>query len=156
MHLLLPLFMLLLIGAILYHAWYGSPILPRRAGEWGVAGNDDPRVALAGMMYAVASVEGTLTGTREREIVNLLAGHLNLSADEAAACFNGGRRLARRVSGDLNSRLHQLSPPIAQHCSEAEKQQAIELLNAVAGAQALQIGSVRDGLGRLAATLLNA
>ena len=61
--------------------------------------------------------------------------------------------LAKR--GDLNSRLHQLLGPIERKCSPEEKQDIVDMLNAVAGPSAERLGPVRDGIGRLSSSLLH-
>ena len=75
--------------------------------------------------------------------------------DLARTCLTGGRRLARRLSGDLNARLHQLLAPIEAQCSPREKQDVVDMLHAVAGSSADRLGPVREGLGRLSSSLLH-
>jgi tellurite resistance protein TerB len=111
-------------------------------------------VALAAMMYLVATEDGPLTPVQEQRILSELTSRVGLGPDLARTCLTGGRRLARGVHGDLNSRLHQLVPPIEAQCSLEEKRDVIDMLHLVAGANADRIGSVREGLGRLSSSLL--
>ena len=55
MPLLLALAILLLAVAVLYRATERVPQLPRAVGDWGFGSSNDPRVAVAAMMYAVAT-----------------------------------------------------------------------------------------------------
>ena len=155
MHLVFAFFIALLLVTIVYHGWQRVPKLPRAAGDWGTAETDDPRIAVAGMMYAVATEDGPLTAEEERHILSLLTTTVALDPAVARKCLTGGRRAAARLRGDLNSRLHQLKAPIERNCSRQEKEDVVEMLRAVAGSSAERVSSVRDGLGRLSATLLN-
>jgi hypothetical protein len=80
---------------------------------------------------------------------------MGLDPEAARACLTGGRRIARRLRGDLNSRLHQLLGPVEHRCSPAEKQDVIEMLQIMAGPHAQRLGPVREGLGRVSATLMH-
>lgn len=62
---------------------------------------------------------------------------------------------SRKREGDLTSRPHQLKEPIANKCSQQAQQDVIDALRQVAGPSGEQIGGVRDGIGRLAASLLH-
>ena len=155
MQLILPFFIALLLAVMVHHLWQRGPRLTRRQGDWGASATTDPRVALAGMMYAIAIENAPLTTGAEERILDLLVTKVRLEPETARACLAGGRKVARRLDGDLNSRLHQLLPPIAEKCSASEKQDVIDVLNEIAGSSAARLGAVRDGLGRVAATLLN-
>lgn len=146
-------FMALLAAVLVLHFMNQLPRLPRTAGDWGSKDNTDPRIAAAGMLYAVAVEDGPLTPGEERQILSLLEMRVGLEPEVARTCLKGGRRLANRLRGDLNSRLHQLAEPIRTKCSAAEKTEAIDMLKAIAGPTADNVLSVRDGIGRLAATL---
>jgi hypothetical protein len=154
MPLILFVLVLLLIAAILHHIFHRVPRLPTSTGGWGLGSTDDPRVALAAMLYSVATEHGPITPEQERHILSLLASKVGLELNVARTCLTGGKRVARYLRGDLNSRLHQLSGPIERKCSQAEKQDVIDMLHLIAGTSAVRIGPVRDGLGRLSATLL--
>ena len=156
MHLIFLILVLLLIAAIVHHTYYRIPRLPHTAGRWGLGDSDDPRIAVAGMMYAVATEYGPLTPEQERHILFQLKTRIGLAPDVARTCLIGGKRVARRLRGDLNSRLHQLLPPIESKCSLQEKQDVIEMLTVAAGTGAQRIGPVRDGISRLSGSLLRA
>lgn len=152
---LFAFFAAILLALIVYQLVNRIPRLPRTGRDWGAAGSNDPRVAVAAMMYAVATEDGPLTPEKERRILALLCSTVGLGPELAKTCLTGGKRLARRVSGDLNARLHQLLAPIERQCSSEEKQDVIAMLRDVAGPSADRLGPVRDGLGRLTSSLLH-
>lgn len=156
MHLVFSFLIALLAVGILHYLWRSRP-MPRLAGSpWGSGANEDPRIAAAAMMYAVASAQGRLSSHREDELTTLLGERLRLERDMAHRCFDAGKRLAGNLyDGDLVDRLHALMPPVAARCNDAEKQDVIDLLAAAAGTHAQRIGPVRDGIGRVSATLLH-
>jgi hypothetical protein len=147
--------LLLLAATIVYRITNRIPPLPQAAGDWGSGGINDPRIAVAAMLYAVATEHAPLTAEQERRIESLLTLRMELDPDAARACLTGGRRIARRLRGDLNSRLHQLLGPVEQRCSVEEKQDVIDMLQFIAGPHAQRLGPVREGLGRVSATLMN-
>ena len=65
----MPVFLLLAVLLIIvaFFLMQRVPCLPN-AGDWGAVGSDDPRVAVAGMMYSVATEDGPLTA-EERHII---------------------------------------------------------------------------------------
>jgi hypothetical protein len=145
----------LILALIAYHHFAKRiPQLPRADQDWGSAGRKDPRVAVAAMMVAVATEEGPLTTQTEQRILAELISRVGLGPDLAQTCLMGGKRLARGLSGDLNSRLHQLAAPIEGQCSPEEKRDVMEMLRLIAGPSAERIGSVREGIGRLSSSLL--
>jgi uncharacterized tellurite resistance protein B-like protein len=154
--LILAFFVILVLALIVYYHFFVKriPRLPQTDRDWGSAGNKDPRVAVAAMMYAVATEEGPLTAEMERRILSELASRIGLGPDLAQTCLTGGKRLAKHVHGDLNSRLHQLAGPIEAQCSPEEKRDVLDLLRLIAGPNAERLGSVREGLGRLSSSLL--
>lgn len=158
MYTLMLMAMILLAVAVVQ--WFASrpAKLPRVMGDWGSADNDDPRVALAAMMYAVAAEAGTVSPAQEELMLAVLTGNIGLDAKGARESLRHGRRLAQitRREGDLTSRLHRMKAPIAKHCSQQEREDVIDVLREIAGSSARQVGSVRDAIGRLAATLLHA
>jgi len=140
---------------VYYHFFYNRiPRLPRTGQDWGSAGSNDPRVAVAAMMYAVATEDGPLTPVQEQRILSQLTSRVGLGPDLAQTCLTGGKRLASGLHGDLNSRLHQLVAPVEAQCSPEEKRDVVEMLHEIAGPNAQRIGSVREGLGRLSSSLL--
>jgi uncharacterized tellurite resistance protein B-like protein len=141
----------LLAAVIIYNL--RTPKLPRAGIGWGAGKNDDPRVAAAAMMVAVATEHQRLSPQDEMQILDQLISTMSLSPDVARDCLKLGRRHAR-INGDLTARLHQLKTPIERNCSLQEKQDVITMLRKVAGQNAERVGSVRDGIGRLAGTLL--
>jgi hypothetical protein len=153
--LILAFFVTLFLAFIVYQFFFSRiPRLPRTGRDWGSAGSNDPRVAMAAMMYAVATEEGPLTLEKERRILSQLTSKVGLGPDLARTCLAGGKRLAGGLRGDLNSRLHQLVTPIETQCNPEEKRDVVDMLRLIAGPSALRLGPVRDGLGRLSSSLL--
>jgi hypothetical protein len=153
--LILAFLVVLVLALAVYHFFFNRiPRLPRTGRDWGSAGSNDPRVAMAAMMYAVATEEGPLTPEMERRILSQLTSKIGLGPDLARTCLAGGKLLARDLRGDLNSRLHQLVAPIEARCSPEEKRDVVDMLRLIAGPSAQRLGSVRDGLGRLSSSLL--
>jgi len=153
--LILAFFVALFLAFLVYQFFFNRiPRLPRSGRDWGSAGSNDPRVAMAAMMYAVATEDGPLTSEQERRILSQLISKVRLEPDLARTCLAGGKRLAGGLGGDLNSRLHQLVAPIEAKCSPEEKRDVIDMLRLIAGPSAQRLGPVRDGLGRLTASLL--
>jgi len=155
MHILFMFFLAMLLALIVYNVMNRIPSLPRTGRDWGSASSNDPRIAVAAMMYAVATEDGPFTSEKERRILALLSSTVGLGPDLARKCLVGGKRLAGRLQGDLNTRLHHLLAPIAQQCSPEEKQDVIQMLRAVAGTGVERFGPVRDGIGRLSSSLLH-
>jgi hypothetical protein len=145
---------LLLAATIVYRIMDRIPRLPQAAGGRGSDGTSDPRIAVAAMMYAVATEYAPITAEQERHIQSLLSSRMGLDPAAARACLTGGRRIASRLHGDLNSRLHQLLGPVEHRCSVKEKQDVIDMLRIIAGPLAQRLGPVREGLGRVSATLM--
>ena len=152
---LILLAVVLLAAVVLYRRNNRIPPIPQAAGDWGAGGSSDPRIAVAAMLYAVATEYAPLTAEQERHILSLLCSRMGLEPDVAKACFTGGRRIARHLRGDLTSRLHQLLEPVQRKCSVDEKEDVIDMLTVAAGQAALRLGPVREGIGRVSATLMN-
>jgi hypothetical protein len=103
----------------------------------------------------VATEDGPLTSEKERRILALLSTTVGLGPDLSRTCLTGGKRVAARLRGDLNTRLHQLLAPIVRQCSLEEKEDVIAMLRDVAGPSAERFGPIREGIGRLSSTLLH-
>ncbi len=151
---ILAVLVLLLAAAIIYRIMDRIPRLPQAAGDRGSDSRSDPRIAVAAMMYAVATEYAPLTAEQERHIQSLLCSRMGLDPAAARVCLTGGRRMAGRLRGDLNSRLHQLVGPVEHRCNRKEKQDVIDMLRIIAGPLAQRLGPVREGLGRVSATLM--
>jgi len=155
MHIIFAFFVAMLLALLVYHLMNRIPRLPRSGRDWGATGSSDPRVAVAAMMYMVATEDGRLTAEKERRILTRLTATVGLGPELARTCLTGGKRLSRQLSGDLNSRLHQLLAPIERQCSPEEKQEVIDMLKDIAGPSAERLGPVREGIGRLSSSLLH-
>jgi hypothetical protein len=152
MPMLFIVFVVLLIAAVIYNLRPSK--LPRAGIGWGAGTNTDPRVAAAAMMVAVATEHRRLSADDEMQILGQLTSMMGLDPALARDCLKLGRRHAR-IDGDLTARLHQLKTPIEQQCSHQEKQDVITMLRKIAGPTGNRVGPVRDGIGRLAGTLLD-
>ena len=155
MMMVLPILFAMAVVAVLLTLSSGRTRIPHAAGDWGSPGNSDPRVAAAAMMYAVANEDGPVNDAKNTQMRALLTTTLGLTPEEAQVCLASGKRLAQRLSGSLNSRLHQLRAAIERSCSPQEKQDVVDMLRAVAGRSAERVPSVREALGRIAASLLH-
>ncbi len=154
MGMIIAVLLLLLVAGLVYNILERIPRLPQAVGDWGSGGISDPRIAVAAMMYAMATEHARLTAEQERHILSLLRSRIGLDPDAARTCLTAGRRIASRLRGDLNSRLHRLLEPVARKCSLQEKQDVLEMLQTVADPLAERLGPVREGLGRVSATLM--
>jgi uncharacterized tellurite resistance protein B-like protein len=154
MPLLLIIFFVLFLLVLFHHLSWRTSRLPSAFGDWGSPAITDPRIAAAAMMCSIATEDGPLTAEEERHILALLTSKIGLEPRAARQCLSGGRRIARHLRGDLNSRLHQLLGPIERNCSLQEKEDVVDMLHAVAGRSADQLGPVREGLGRVSSSLL--
>ena len=119
-----------------------------------VQSGGDPRVAAAAMMFAVAGEGSAVSPDQERLIEALLIKRMGADVETAGRCMALARR-ATDLKGDLTARLHQLKGPVETRCSEGEKRELIGMLRQVAGVEAERLGPVRDGIGRLSATILD-
>ena len=98
--------------------------------------------------------DGPLTAEKEERILSQLHSRLGFEPNVARACLAASRQIASYLHGDFNSRLHKPLRPIQRNCTWREKQDVVEMLEAVAGQGAASPGPMRDGLDRLASTLL--
>ncbi len=141
---------------VVWHQMTRVGALPSAAsGTWGTAGNDDPRVAVAAMMHAVASENGPVSQETEQRILSLLTTRLGMDRELARMAYSSGRRIDLKQRGALNARLHRLVTPIERNCTLEERRDVAEMLRIAAGASADRIGNVRDSVGRVTATLLH-
>jgi uncharacterized tellurite resistance protein B-like protein len=156
MHILMLVLITALLLVVMWHHMTRVKALPDPfSGSWGGAGNDDPRIAVAAMLHAVASDAAPLTHEQEQQILSLLTTRLGMDRELARMCLSRGRRLDLKQRGRINERLHRLVAPIERGCSLEEKRDVVEMLNLVAGANGERIGPVRDSLGRIGTLLLH-
>lgn len=152
MSMILAAALMLIAGAAIVHILDRVPRL-RQAGGRPPDGRGDPRTATAAMMYAVATEYAPLTPEQERHILALLCARTGIDPPAARASLAEGRRVASRLHGDLNARLHQLVGAVEHGCTRKEKDDVIDMLQTIAGPLAQRLGPVREGLGRVSATL---
>jgi uncharacterized tellurite resistance protein B-like protein len=154
MHILALVIAVSVIVAIILYNRQGKPAAPYIPGGWGASTDNDPRVAVAAMLVAIAIEDGPLTTEEQSHIERLLVTRMRLTQDIARTCVQSGIRAAQRQSGSLNSRLHQFRPVLSRHCSEQELQDVVEMLREIAGSSGERVWSIRDALGRISASLL--
>ena len=147
-------FLLAIVLALVVHKLATRPNPLRHVLRLPARKTEDPRVAAAAMLYAVAAECGSVTRETELLIVSQLVSIADLDIAVARNCLRQGRRVAR-LEGDLTSKLHQLKDPIMRACSLEERQDVIDMLRTVAGPTGEQVGTVRRAIGRLAATMLH-
>ena len=147
-------FLLAIVLALVVHKLAARPNPLRLMLRLPARKTDDPRVAAAAMLYAVAAECGPVTRETELLIVSQLVSIADLDIAVARTCLRQGRRAAR-LDGDLTAKLHQLKDPIMRQCSLEERQDVIDMLRTVAGPTGEQVGPVRRAIGRLAATMLH-
>jgi hypothetical protein len=104
--LILAFFIALVLAMFVYHLMQRVPRLPRTAGDWGAAGSDDPRIAVAAMMYAVVTEDGPLTAEKERHVLTQLTTRVGLE----------------RAVGSAASRRPQLTPASTLEAHRAQMQ----------------------------------
>ncbi len=155
MFMIFPFLVALTLAVLAHQVWMRARKLPRAISGWGAPPNNDPRVAVAGMMYAVAAEGGYVTREKMEQLKSLLVSMVDLSPEQADICLANGKVAARQCEGSLNSRLHQMRGPIEHSCSAQEKEDVIQMLRAVAGASAERVPSIREALGRIAGSLLH-
>ena len=97
MSLIVAALILLLAAAIAYHVIDRIPRLLPRSG--GSRGPGDPRVAVAAMMYAVATEHGPLTAGQERHIEQLLCSKM---ADAVLEANQGQTAQEAMLAADMD------------------------------------------------------
>lgn len=156
MHIMLLVLVTAVLLVVAWHQMTRVRALPGAAsGTWGAAGTEDPRVAVAAMLHAVASEHGPMAYESEQQILSLLTTRLGMDRQLAKMCLSSGRRLDLKQRGALNARLHRMVAPIERNCTLEQRRDVVDMLRVVAGANADRIGTVRDSIGRITATLLH-
>ena len=106
---------------------------------------EDPRVAAAAMMCALAKCDGDIT-ERQREIMlEQMGDGLQVTEQGAEDLFAQGRWLAGEMK-DLNAFLRRACEPIQRACTDAEKHDLIRMLEKVATVEGGLNDHQTDGL----------
>lgn len=113
---------------------------------------DEPVLAAAAMMCAVAAAEGVLTERHSRTISSLIAARLGVGGRDGEELFAQGRWLAGQTP-TLGVALDRLSVPITKHCDAAERADLIDMLRTVAKADGPPSAIQSDAIGNLARKL---
>jgi uncharacterized tellurite resistance protein B-like protein len=103
----------------------------QKAGEKAVP--EDPRLAAAAMMAAIAETDGALSEAEREAILGEITTRFEVSAETAEALLAEGRWLSKDA-GDLSSFLRHMDPPVRAVCTEQEQRDLLDMLTAVAEA----------------------
>jgi len=103
----------------------------QKAGDKAVP--EDPRLAAAAMMAAVAETDGALSEAEREAILKEITTRFEVSAEDAEALLAEGRWLSKDA-GDLSSFLRRMDPPVRAVCTEQERRDLITMLTMVAEA----------------------
>lgn len=115
---------------------------------------DDPRVAAAVMMVAVAQQDGAVTQAEQSLIINQMMEKFSSTASVADELFAHARWIARDVI-DLDTCFRRVAPIIEKTCGPKEREQLLEMLAAVANASGQLGDGERIALDRLKRQLRN-
>lgn len=113
---------------------------------------DDPRLAAAVMMCAMAQSDGYMTEPEKAAILAQMRGHLELEQAEAIELFAHAHWLTGDMK-ELSALLRRASKPVLERCTAAEKAGLIEMLSQVAAADGEPSGIQSDAIQRLAIEL---
>lgn len=91
---------------------------------------EDPRLAAAVMMCAVANADGDITERERTAILGLMEQHFQMPRGDCEVMLGEARWLAKEAK-DLSAFLQRLSKPIAACCTEAELADLFAMLEAV-------------------------
>ena len=155
MPLILVFFVVLVLALFVYYQFIASRACraPTKTGDRPAS--KDPRVALAAMMYAVATEDGPLTPVQEQRILSAAnhegqgSGLISPRRASRAASAWPEAFTATSIHACISS-LRRSRPNAAWRKSAI----VVDMLHLIAGANADRIGSVREGLGRLSSSLL--
>lgn len=94
---------------------------------------DDPRLAVAAMMAAIAETDGALSDAERAAILNEITTRFQFSPADAEALLAEGRWLSKDA-GDLSSFLRRMDPAVRAACTDEERRDLIVMLTVVAEA----------------------
>jgi len=109
---------------------------------------DDPRLAAAVMMCALAKSDDDLSANERDTILDQLKGKPGLSNTEAEEMLAQARWLTRDMK-ELGTVLHRASPPIKAYCNAQEMTQLLDMLTVVARADGPIDELQQDAIDRL-------
>lgn len=109
---------------------------------------DDPRLAAAIMMCALAKSDADLSASERDAILDQLKGTLELSNTEAEETLAQARWLTRDMK-ELGTVLHRVSPSIKANCTAHQKTELLDILHAVAEADGPIDTLQQDAIDRL-------
>lgn len=113
---------------------------------------DDPRVAAAAMLIALAQSDGAITEAEQNAILTGIAESFDIDAKLAAELFAHARWTVRDVL-DLDTCFRKLAPIILKTCGTREIEQLLDMANAVARAGGTPGDVERLAIERLQRTL---
>ena len=106
---------------------------------------EDPRIAAAAMMCAVAKCDGDITERQRDVILDQMAGGLQVTGQLAEDLLAQGRWLTGEMK-DLNAFLRRACEPVRRACTDAEKRDLVRLLETVATAEGAPNDHQNDGI----------
>lgn len=109
---------------------------------------DDPRLAAAVMMCALAKSDDDLSESEVTAILDQLGGPLALAPADAEEMLAQARWLTREMK-DLGAVLHRATPHINAHCTAPEKAELLDMLIAVTEVDGPIDAIQQDALDRL-------
>ncbi len=109
---------------------------------------DDPRLAAAVMMCAVANADGDITEREMIAMLDLMEQHFQMPRGACEEMLSEARWLAREAK-DLSAFLQRLSRPIAACCTEAELADLFAMLEAVDRVEGEGSAIVADAVANL-------
>ncbi len=109
---------------------------------------EDPRLAAAVMMCALAKSDADLSESEANAILNQLKGPLALSHTDAEEMLAQARWMTRDMK-DLGTLLHRAAPPIQANCNAQEKNKLLDMLLTVSEADGPMDTLQQDAVDRL-------
>lgn len=109
---------------------------------------EDPRLAAAVMMCALASADADLSEREVNVILEQLTGPLDIDSNGATEMLAQARWLTRDMK-DVNTVLHRAAPPVQANCTGQEKAELFDMLIAVSEADGPSDTIKEDALDHL-------
>jgi uncharacterized tellurite resistance protein B-like protein len=124
----------------------------RKATSDSLAQVENPREAAAAMMVAVAQSDGALTERERQAILTEITTRFEATARQAEDLLALARWIVRDVH-DIDRALARLTPVVARTLTASQRRELIQMLEAVAAAEATPEAIEREAIARLARAL---
>jgi uncharacterized tellurite resistance protein B-like protein len=116
---------------------------------------EDPRLAAAVMMCAVANADGEITEREMTEILGLMERHFQMARGDCEVMLAEARWMAKETK-DLSAFLQRLSRPVSGCCSRQELEDLFDMLETVDRVEGDGSAIVDDALANLQRRLMAA